>query len=94
MTSYISVLRPALSQMSQIRNETRRITELLTELPPEVDVEGLVTRTVIKGGTNANHGDSNMDAETRLGHHHWDETTGKRVRAIGHGEDLSVSMKV
>jgi hypothetical protein len=32
----------------QTRNETKRITELLTELPADVDAEGLLIRNVVR----------------------------------------------
>jgi hypothetical protein len=36
----------------QARNETKRITELLTELPADVDVEGLLIRSVVRAGSH------------------------------------------
>jgi hypothetical protein len=42
MLSYlVVVLRPFLNKISC---ETRRIAELLSQLPPDIDVEGLLTR--------------------------------------------------
>jgi hypothetical protein len=55
---YLKLSDPAFVVL-QSRNETRRITELLTELPPEVDAEGLLVKTVVankaaaKGGAGA-----------------------------------------
>lgn len=43
------ILRPFLAKTT---NETRRIAELLSQLPPDIDVEGLVARAVIRPGAS------------------------------------------
>jgi hypothetical protein len=60
MIMWLMIVRPMLKNSGK---ESRQIAEMLSQLPPEMDVEGLVTQAIARTGRGVPRGGSQLGWE-------------------------------